>query len=101
MQKTLVAPLLKGQLRKLLYTTAETQAVGGFRTTRLYQLINEGVLKAVRLGHRTYITADSLEAFVVALPPVITPTMAKAAHEKWSGHRKPEVKTHENDPDMA
>jgi hypothetical protein len=73
---------------KFLYRTIEAKAALGCGTTKLYALINSGVLETRRFGKRTYITAESLEAFVASLPPVVTPTMAKAEHEKWSAHRK-------------
>jgi hypothetical protein len=85
-------------MTKFLYRTSEARAALGCGTTRLYDLINKGLLEARRLGHRTYITAESLEAFVASLKPVVTPTMAKAEHEKWSGHRRPRAKPQEDEP---
>jgi hypothetical protein len=75
-------------VKKFLYPTREAKAAIGCGTTTFYRLINEGWLKAVRLGHRTYVTAASLETFVASLPPVVTPTMAKTEHDRWSGHRR-------------
>ncbi len=63
---------------KLLYKTREAKAALSCGQERLYQLINSGALEARREGHRTYITAESLESFVASLPRVVTPTMAKA-----------------------
>jgi excisionase family DNA binding protein len=74
-------------MTKLLYRTSEAKAALGCGTTRLYELINNGTLEARRFGKRTYITADSLEAFVASLKPVVTPTMAKAQHQ----HGAPEA----------
>ena len=88
-------------MSKFLYRTSEAKAALGCGTTRLYELINNGTLEARRLGHRTYITAASLEALVASLPPVVTPTMARAEHEKWSGHRRPPPKPQENDQGIA
>ena len=88
-------------MTKFLYRTSEAKAALGCGTTRLYDLINKGLLEARRLGHRTYITADSLEAFIASLPPVVTPTMAKAEHEKWSGHGRPRPKPQEDEPGAA
>ncbi len=73
---------------KFLYRTSEAKAALGCGTTKLYELINNGVLDTRRFGKRTYITAASIEAFVASLPPVVTPTMAKAEHDRWSGHRR-------------
>lgn len=36
-------------------------------TTRLYELINEGVLKAKKLGRRTYVTDEAISDFIGAL----------------------------------
>jgi excisionase family DNA binding protein len=72
-------------MNKYLYRTSEAKTALGVGTQRLYDLINNGTLDARRLGRRTYITADSIEAFVASLPPVVTPTMAKAEHNRWSG----------------
>jgi excisionase family DNA binding protein len=60
---------------KLLYRTSEAKAALGVGTTKLYELINNGMLDARRFGRRTYITAESLEAFVEALKRAITPTI--------------------------
>jgi Helix-turn-helix domain len=86
---------------KFLYRTSEAKAALGCGTTKLYDLINSGVLETRRFGKRTYITAASLEAFVASLPPVVTPTMAKAEHDRWSRHRRPRPKTQEDEPGAA
>jgi hypothetical protein len=72
---------------KFLYKTSEAKAAIGCGTTKLYELINSGNLEARRLGHRTYITAESLEAFVASLKPVATPTMAKAERDRTESER--------------
>jgi hypothetical protein len=86
---------------KFLYRTSEAKAAIGCGTTRLYELINNGTLEARRLGRRTYIIAESLEAFVASLAPVVTPTMAKEEHEKWSRPRRPRAKPQEGGPGAA
>jgi hypothetical protein len=53
---------------KYLYRTNEAKAALGCGTSKLYDLINNGALDARKLEHRTYITAESLEAFVASLP---------------------------------
>ena len=88
-------------MTKLLYRTREAKTAIGCGTTTLYDLINKGLLEARRLGHRTYITAESLEAFVASLKPVVTPTMAKAEHDRWSGHRRPRGKPLKEEPGAA
>jgi excisionase family DNA binding protein len=67
---------------KLLYRTSEAKVALGVGTSRLYQLINDGTLKARRLGKLTYIEAASLETYVDSLPPVVTPTLAKASPDQ-------------------
>jgi hypothetical protein len=76
-------------MTKLLYPRRKAEAALGCGHTMLYDLINKGLLEARRFGHRTYITAESLEAFVASLPPVVTPTMAKSKHDRWSGRSNP------------
>jgi excisionase family DNA binding protein len=83
---------------KFLFRTSEAKAALGVGTTRLYELINNGTLEARRLGSRTYVTAESLEAFVASLPAVVTPTMAKAEHERWAGRRRPRARPEDDEP---
>jgi len=84
-------------MSKFLYRTSEAKAAIGCGTTRLYELINDGTLDARRLGNRTYITAESLEAFVASLTRVLTPTMLRAAQER-SCHKKRRVRAQEVEP---
>jgi excisionase family DNA binding protein len=88
-------------MSKYLYRTSEAKAALGCGNTKLYQLINDGTLDARRFGKRTYITAQSIEAFVASLKPVVTPTLAKAEHGRWSGHRKLRPKPQEDEPGAA
>jgi excisionase family DNA binding protein len=66
-------------MQKLLYTIAEAKEVIGCGTTRLYELLATGRLRARRLGHRTMIEAESLRELVDSLPRVTTPTMRRWA----------------------
>jgi excisionase family DNA binding protein len=92
---------------KLLYRTSEAKAALGCGNTKLYRLINDGTLDARRFGNRTYITADSLEAFAASLKPVVTPTMAKEGHgvspdtQPLPGQRRPRAKPQEDEPGAA
>jgi excisionase family DNA binding protein len=52
---------------KQLLTIAEAAAEIGSRT-KTYELIGLGKLRAVKLGARTKIDAESLRAFIAALP---------------------------------
>jgi hypothetical protein len=45
---------------KFLYRTSEAKAAIGCGTSKLYGLMNSGVLEARKFGHRTYITGASL-----------------------------------------
>jgi excisionase family DNA binding protein len=64
-------------MNKFLYRTSEAKTALGCGTTTLYALINSGRLEARRFGKRTYITAESIEAFIASLPAIETPTMAR------------------------
>jgi hypothetical protein len=64
-------------MSKFLYRASEARTAIGCGVTKFYQLINNGTLDARRFGKRTYITTQSLEAFVASLPQAVTPTMAK------------------------
>jgi hypothetical protein len=55
--------------RPLLYSIPNTRkALGDLGNTKAYELIAEGKLIAVKLGGRTFVTADSLDALVASLP---------------------------------
>jgi hypothetical protein len=88
-------------MAKFLYPAREARAAIGCGVTKFYALINNGTLEGRRLGHRTYITSASLEAFIASLPPVVTPTMAKAAHDRWSGRGGSRPQPQEDEPDIA
>lgn len=49
-------------------TTADAARSLGIGKTKLFELIAEGQLPAIRLGGRTLIRRDDLESFVAALP---------------------------------
>ena len=72
-------------MRRLLYPAREARAAIGCGNQKFYNLINNGTLDARRFGKRTYITAESIEALVASLKPVVTPTLAKAGRGRWSG----------------
>lgn len=52
------------QLQPLAYSIEDATRVSSIGRTRLYQLINEGKLKANKIGKRTLIPADSLRALI-------------------------------------
>jgi excisionase family DNA binding protein len=84
-------------MNKYLYRTSEAKAALGCGTSKLYDLINNGTLDARRFGKRTYITAQSIEAFVASLKPIVTPTLAKAEHDRWSGRGRTGPKPQEDE----
>lgn len=55
---------------KLAYSIKEAIAASSIRRTKLYSLIKEGDLDAVRIGGRTLIPADSLRALIANAKPV-------------------------------
>ncbi len=54
-------------VEKLAYSLDEACALGGFGKTKAYEAINEGRLKARKLGRRTIILKNDLEAFLLSL----------------------------------
>ncbi len=51
------------------HTIAAAQNVSGLSRTKLYELVGEEKLKAVKAGRRTLITAESLNNYLASLPP--------------------------------
>ena len=62
-----------------MHTQPENISVGeavhrfGIGRTKLYELIGEGEIEAVKLGRRTLIRAGSVRAFIDRLPRLGTP----------------------------
>jgi hypothetical protein len=105
-QVLLATATLCAAIPKYLYTTREAKAALGIGETRLYELINAGVLDARRErkpdgreGRRIYITADSIEAYASSLKPATTPTMTRDDHGRWRG--KARAKHGEGNPDAT
>jgi excisionase family DNA binding protein len=59
-----------GTAEALAYTVADMQRVARIGKTRVYQLIAEGRLRAIKSGRRTLIDANSLRAYLASLPAV-------------------------------
>jgi excisionase family DNA binding protein len=53
---------------KIFYTVAEAKAALGIGTTRLYELLTAGRLRARKLGNTTLIEAESMQELVKSLP---------------------------------
>lgn len=57
-------------IRRNAYTVAETIAATGIGRDNVYRAINDGRLRARKLGRRTLILASDLEAFLQELPQI-------------------------------
>jgi excisionase family DNA binding protein len=53
---------------KALYTIDESMTYSGVGKTAIYDALARGMLRARKFGRRTLIEAESLRAFVAALP---------------------------------
>ena len=53
---------------KVAYTIAEVCALASVGRTTVYQSINEGQLRAVKLGRRTLILAEDLQKWLGGMP---------------------------------
>lgn len=53
----------------LAYTIPDAVKASGLTRTRLYNLMGDNVIQAVKSGRRTLIKADSLRDYVNQLPP--------------------------------
>jgi excisionase family DNA binding protein len=53
---------------KIFYTVAEAKDALGIGTTRLYELLTSGRLRARKLGNTTLIEAESMQELVKSLP---------------------------------
>jgi excisionase family DNA binding protein len=60
--------LRKDNAVKIFYTVAEAKAALGIGTTRLYELLTVGRLRARKLGNTTLIEAESMQELVKSLP---------------------------------
>jgi hypothetical protein len=68
----------------LVYSIADACAVGGFKRTRAYELIASGKLDGRKQGSRTIITAESLRAYLAALPAANITTGLKRSTKEGS-----------------
>ena len=53
---------------KLSLSIEEAMTATGLGRTKLYKIINSGEIKARKIGRRTIILKDDLEAFLAGLP---------------------------------
>jgi hypothetical protein len=81
-----------------LYRSREAMAMLGCGHSKFYDLINSGTLDARRFGARTFITSESIEKFIASLPPVVTPTIARAGRHWWAEHSAPQSNSQKQKP---
>ena len=72
-----------GRVERLLVPREEAFVMLGVGSTRGYQLINSGLIDAVKLGGKTLIRAESLRRFVAGLPSARQNENAAEASEKF------------------
>ena len=53
--------------KRLLPMPDTMRALGGIGRTKLYELVNDGDITKVNIGSRSFITAESLEAYLERL----------------------------------
>jgi excisionase family DNA binding protein len=56
--------------RRLLYPVQEAADLLGVHRTTLYARHREGLIELVRIGGRTYVSADEIERYIRAAQPV-------------------------------
>ena len=61
------------------YTIPDAVKASGISRTRLYALMGDGSIPAVKLGKRVLIPAAQLAAYVASLPPATIRPQRKAA----------------------
>ncbi len=57
----------QGHLTRLLYRVGEAAEVLSLSRAKVYELINSGALRSVRVGGARRVTAEDLAAFVASL----------------------------------
>lgn len=71
---------MDSNVNPILLTIPNATAATSISRTRLYALMGDGTVEAVKVGKRTLIKADSLKAYIGALPaPTIRPTSRAVA----------------------
>lgn len=51
-------------LRRLMPLPEAMRLLGGIGRTKTYELVNDGEITKVKIGSRSFITTDSLEAYL-------------------------------------
>lgn len=55
----------------ILHRVQDVRRIAALGHSKVYELIREGTLVALKAGNRTVITADSLQRYVKSLPPFV------------------------------
>jgi hypothetical protein len=82
----------RGNYTPILVPVLDAFEMIGVKTTKGYDLINAGLIDTVVRGRRRFAIHKSLERYTAALPSAMTPTMAKAEHDRWSERGPEEAK---------
>lgn len=59
------------EVTTLTYSIPGAIKASGFSRTRLYNLLGDGEIVAIKVGRRTLIKADSLRDYINKMPPAI------------------------------
>lgn len=70
---------MSDDIQPLAFTIPAAIRASGVARTRLYELIADGQVLAVKSGRRTLVRADSLRSYLASLPPVTIRRSQKAA----------------------
>jgi hypothetical protein len=65
--------------KRNLITMKDALIKGGFKRTKAYELINDGVIMAYKQGHQTMVDADSIDAYHLTLPRIMPRAKKRAA----------------------
>ena len=55
----------------ILHRVQDVRRIAALGHSKVYELIREGTLVALKAGNRTVITADSVQLYVKSLPPFV------------------------------
>lgn len=65
LSRVFAQPLTKE--KKMLNTIPQTKEKLGLGVTKIYQLINENKLRAKKIGRRTFVSEEDIQAFIASL----------------------------------
>jgi excisionase family DNA binding protein len=76
-------------MEQLALTIAQVVKLGGPRRAKLYEEINAGRLRAVKVGRSTRILIADFQAYLASLPPVEPKVAPKPDSEQTRPARRP------------